>query len=102
VDLDFGGLQAGGSAGDFAADLQGAGGLERDAAAPGLGFETQLPSAGSGLLNAAGDVGEGEGPFFFTGLEIDAAIIKIRFFAGGCGVGGALRAIGSHCGGSFD
>ncbi len=95
MNLDFGGLQAGGSAGDFALDLQGAGGLQRDAASPWLGFETQLPAARGGLLDAAGDVREGEGAFLVAGFEIDAAVVKFDFLQVIAGAGGALRAVGN-------
>src|SRR5882724_5926494 len=64
MNLDFGGLQASGGAGDFAANLQGTRGLQWNAAAPGLSFKPQLPAAGTHLLNAAGYVGEGEWTLF--------------------------------------
>jgi len=79
-----------------------AGGLERDAAAPGFALRGAIASGrGPHLLDTSGDVGEGEGALFVAGFEIDAAFVEFDFLQMVAGVGGALRAIGNCRGGGF-
>src|SRR5438876_10653740 len=71
--------QTDGRPGNFSTNLNRAGGLKLDAAAPRLGFQINLPAAERGLFDAAGDSGERKRLFVVTELEVYAALAHFNF-----------------------
>ena len=76
--LDFGGLESRGSSGQVAADAQRACGLERNAAAPGRCFQSQMPAPLAHLFHTAGNIYEGKRLLVVAFLEVHPAVIKIN------------------------
>ena len=54
--------------------------LQGNSTAPGLGFQTHLPSPGQNLFDASRNVGEGKRLFVVAIFEIDSTVVKLDSF----------------------
>src|SRR5882757_6202668 len=102
VQRDFRGLQSSRGTGNIAMHPDPPSRLQRNAAAPRLGFELQLPAAARDLFHASRNARECKGKLVITGFKIDAPVVKPDFFQaiywsngrGGAVSSGSLRNIG--------
>src|SRR3954469_1536065 len=93
MNMDLGGLKARGGARDVPANRQCAGGLQGDAASPGLRFQPDLPTPRRNLLNAAGNAQKSERQLFVSELEVQTPVLNVDFLETICRSRRELRAI---------